>query len=163
MKRFGFIALVIFATLIVEALLAGRIWAQVTAQSTNEGELKSLFAVTYDLAWPFQLITGDAPLREPSVIDFTILVAIEGYFILMLALLALIYFAGRAGALLGIFRSKHRAAEAAALVARFEPEAPRLWQPLSSKGETFYITVKPRPERPAHTKAGLGLRQEPLD
>jgi hypothetical protein len=97
MKRASFVLTVLAGGLLVEALLAFRLWVQITGKPIESNSSLSLFSLTDDLIAPFQLLTGNAPLKGAGVIDFTLLVAMEGYFVAMLALLGLAFVLWRTG------------------------------------------------------------------
>ena len=143
--------------LVIEALLVLRIWAQATAEPIDTNEMVRLFTVTDDLAEPFQALTGEPPLRTTGVIDFTVLVAIEGYFIAMLVLIFITFVLGR---ILGFFASRRPRKLPAFVQALEAPRSRRqAWQPLTASqrsGKRFYVSFNLRDERTAHTKAGLG-------
>jgi hypothetical protein len=149
--------LIALCFLAVELLLGLRIWAQATAQPIDSEEMTRLFEVTDDLAGPFEAITGQPPLPTTGVIDYTVMVAVEGYFVLTLIAVFLLVFLGR----LIAFVLHHRVRQMPAFVAKIEaPRRRRLaWQPVAAEqhpGRRYYMTfVLPDPA-PAHSKAGLG-------
>jgi hypothetical protein len=122
MKRATLAGLIIGLAVIVESLLVLRAWWQATAKPIDSSAAESLYAITRDLAAPFVLFTGEAARNETGVIDFTILVAIEGYFVAALALLALTYLVGRAISL-DFWRASNVSDEEPTLANT------RLWQP----------------------------------
>ena len=95
MKRASVVLSLLAATAIVEAMLAFRLWIQVTAQPVEAQSTLSLMSLSDKLALPFRFVTGKAPLSGTGVIDYTLLTAMEGYFIAMLALLFLTFAFGR--------------------------------------------------------------------
>ena len=95
MKRASIVLCLLAATLIVEAMLAFRLWIQVTAQPVEAQSSLSLMSLSDKLALPFRFVTGKAPLSATGVIDYTLLTAMEGYFIALLALLFLTFVFGR--------------------------------------------------------------------
>ena len=157
MNRVVPIIIVLLTAATIEALLATRVWAQVTAQPMEEAWFTSLLKVTDDLASPFAMFTGDEPMHTTGVIDFTVLVAIEGYFIAMLALVAFIYAAGRVGSLFGRPR---RHPLPAFMAAQREPEAlPQIWQPVPTPrapGATIYVPMQRKDRTAAHERGSLG-------
>lgn len=87
MSTWRFVFLVVFALLIIEGLLALRLWTQATARPIDSDGAQGLFDITDVLASPLAIVTGE-PLRESGVVDFTILASIEFYVIAALALIA---------------------------------------------------------------------------
>jgi hypothetical protein len=88
------LALVLFFA--AEALLGLRVWLQLTSQRT-QGELDAglLMLLSERLAEPFSRVTQQAPLDRTGVVDFTTLVAMEGYLLILLGLIVLWYVARR--------------------------------------------------------------------
>jgi hypothetical protein len=156
MKRAGIIGFVLCLAIVVEALLIGRAWMQATAADASSSAATSLFSFTHDLAAPFAIFTGEQASDETGIIDFTVLVAIEGYFLLALAVIALIYVVGTAGTSIG-----HRGPGDAILAdpTFAQPEVNRLWQVRRSTrfpGARFCVPVVRRRPTRYQGKAGLG-------
>jgi hypothetical protein len=148
--------LIALCFVLIETLLGMRIWAQATAQPIDSEEMVELFEITDDLAGPFEALTGEPPLRTTGVIDFTVFVAMEGYFVAMLALVFVLFILGRLIAFLG----RRSPQPPPAFVQKIEAPRPRrqAWQPLvvSHTGKRFYLSFTLPAEAPAHAKAGLG-------
>jgi hypothetical protein len=125
---------ILLAGIITEALLVVRVWAQVTSKPIDTGPLRLLFSLTQELAAPFERVTNEAPLQTSGVVDFTVLVAIEGYLIATLALLALCYLVNRS---ISAFRNR------GPKNFRVLPEGP-FWQsirPPHSPASTYYLSA----------------------
>jgi hypothetical protein len=130
--------LIILAGIAAEGLLILRLWAQVTSRPVDSGNLRFLFSITQDLASPFGLITHEEPLQTSGIVDFTVLVAIEGYLIVTLALIAVCFFVNRS---MSVVR-RHRRGASRSL--RVLPDA--LWQSVSpphSPAATYYLRAQP--------------------
>jgi hypothetical protein len=146
--------------LAVEVLLGLRIWAQATAEPIDSEEMVRLFEVTDDLASPFEAITGRPPLHTTGVIDFTVLVAVEGYFVVTLIAVFMLLFLGS----LISFVLHHRVRSRPAFVAKIEaPRRRRLvWQPVMAEqhpGRRYYLTFVLPDRVPLHREAGMGTLQ----
>jgi hypothetical protein len=150
------ISAVVLVFLPIEVLLMVRVWAQVTSQPLDTEAMQELFAVTDSLASPFEPLTGSPPLRATGVVDFTVLVAIEAYFVAMLVAVGLVLWFGLIWTLL----SRHRTRELPAFVRAMN--APRgrrrAWQPVKAlrRPGRFYVALRLQDDAPAHQKAGLG-------
>jgi hypothetical protein len=82
--------IVFFTGLTVEALLATRLWAQLTHQSITSGALAMVFDVTGFLISPFADMEPSQPIKSTGVLEFATLVALNAYLAATLAgLLAL--------------------------------------------------------------------------
>ena len=157
MKTAAPFLLVLLCFLAIEALLLVRVWAQATSQPMETDAMAQVFSLSDQLASPFEGLTGDPPLQTTGVIDFTILVAIEGYFIAMLAVVfVLFWLAG-----LRVFLRGRRTEELPPFAQAIE--APRnrrqAWQPVTGSrlpSRRYYVAVSLHDDSPAHAKAGLG-------
>jgi hypothetical protein len=156
MKSLLLFSLIVLCFLVIEVLFAVRVFLQATAEPIETEEVVRLFELTDDLAAPFEPLTGEPPLRTTGVIDFTVLVAMEGYFVITLGVVFVLFFLGR----IIDFLSRHRSQEPPPFVAKIE--APRrrrqAWQPLATaqhRGKRFYLTFTLPEDAPAHAKAGL--------
>src|SRR5687767_9205411 len=90
MKTSRLIALIVILLLLVEGFLGLRVWAQSTDRELDASGMESLYEITDALAAPAALLAGDEPLQESGVVDFTVLVAIEAYAIVALAVIVAI-------------------------------------------------------------------------
>jgi hypothetical protein len=145
MKRAVFLSVVLLCGIVVEALLALRIWAQLTGKPIESDEMSLLFRVTRELAAPLVLVTHEAPLETTGIVDFTVLVAMEAYLIATLALIAAIFVVS--GTLSLFSHQRADAGEAG--------EAPH-WQPVRSPrsfAATYYLSVPPPAMHPIPRKA----------
>ncbi|HEX5370330.1 MAG TPA: hypothetical protein VFY10_13020 [Dehalococcoidia bacterium] len=105
MKRAPIILSILAATAIVEALLGFRLWVQITAQPIEGQSSLSVMSLSRGLSLPFGYVTGSAPITGTGVIDFTLLTAMEGYFLAMLGALFLTFAFGRTSGWLAAHRS----------------------------------------------------------
>jgi hypothetical protein len=156
MKRLALVTLAFVCVLAVESLLVLRTWMQVTAKPLESDAATSLFSLTHDLASPFAAITGQQPRTDTGVVDFTVLVAIEGYFVALLIVVWLVFFFGNAVPWLA-----HPSGPRLSRLAAESDDGPsyQIWQPRGSwklPGSKFYVPMTPPKKRPAHTRAGLG-------
>ncbi|MPZ48370.1 MAG: hypothetical protein GEU75_03500 [Dehalococcoidia bacterium] len=76
--------LVLLAGLIVEGLLAARLWAQLTRQSLETWLMRSVFSATDFLISPFQDLEPSQSIRMTGVLEFATLVAMEVYLVAIL-------------------------------------------------------------------------------
>ena len=88
MSTWRFVFLIVFSLLAIEGLLALRVWMQATAQPIDSDGAQGLFDITDTLAAPLFIVTGEKPLRESGVVDFTVLASIEFYVVVALILIA---------------------------------------------------------------------------
>jgi hypothetical protein len=149
MKRAVFLSVVLLSGIVVEALLALRVWAQLTGKPIDSEEMSLLFRVTRELAAPLVLVTHEAPRETTGIVDFTVLVAMEAYFIATLALIAACFVVSGTVSLF-----THEAAQAREARAAFN-EALR-WQPVRSPrsfAATYYLAVQPPAMNPVPRKA----------
>jgi hypothetical protein len=156
MKRLALVAAAFVCVLAVDSLLILRTWMQVTAKPLDSDAATSLFSLTQDLASPFSAITGQQPRADTGVVDFTVLVAIEGYFVALLIVVWLVFFFGNAVPWL-----VHPSAQRLSRLAAESEDGPdyEIWQPRASwklPGSKFYVPMSPAKKRPAHRRAGLG-------
>jgi hypothetical protein len=155
MKRAAaFLAPALACLIAVQAMLAMRTWMQLTASDLDEGAARTLFAFTHDLAAPFAVLSGEPPRDETGVVDFTVLVAIVGYFFLALVLIALTC------VLTGVAGLGHWGAGRAARLfqAREESEVTVLWQPrhcTKLPGARLYVSSVRRVSDRADASAAL--------
>jgi hypothetical protein len=70
---------------IVEALLALRLWAQLTAQNVHSGLLSVLHAATSWLVAPFTGYEMSTPIKQTGIFEVATVTAMEMYLIGMLA------------------------------------------------------------------------------
>ena len=155
MKRAAAILAPILACLIaVEALFVLRTWMQLTARDIEESAARTLFAFTHDLAAPFAKLSGEPPRNETGVVDFTVLVATVGYFLVALVLVALTCI------LTGVARLGHWGAGRAARLfrAQEDSEATVVWQPrhcTKLPGARLYVSSVRRVSDRADASAAL--------
>jgi len=90
MKTSRLIALIVLLVLLIEGFLGLRVWMQSTDRDVDSDGMESLYEITDVLAAPAALLTGDEPLQESGVVDFTVLLAIEAYAIAALAVIVVI-------------------------------------------------------------------------
>jgi hypothetical protein len=81
------ILLVVIALIIVEALLGARLWAQLTNQEIDSGDLPMIFRVTDRLISPFAAYESTSPIRETGIVDISTLVAMQAYFFIAAAII----------------------------------------------------------------------------
>lgn len=143
--------LVLSVGLLIEALLALRLWLQVTSEPIQEEWQAQVLDLTDVLASPFQIFTGTAPNSQVGIVDFTVLVALEGYFAAVVLALAVIYLAGRVAQAL---RARPKALPA--FIAEMERPPARYWQPIATQRATLYVTWRRGKTRPRYARAGLG-------
>jgi hypothetical protein len=144
MKRITFVTFILFCAVLVEGLLALRVWAQLTGRPIDTEEMSLLFKVTRELASPLVMVTHEAPLETTGIVDFTVLVAMEAYLIAALALIALCFIVSRT---LSLFSRD----EGEELVV----ESPH-WQPVRSPrsfSATYYLSVQPPAMHPVPRRA----------
>jgi hypothetical protein len=145
MRRASYLSVVLLSGIFIEALLALRVWAQLAGKPIESGEMSLLFRVTRELAAPLVLVTHEAPRETTGIVDFTVLVAMEAYLILTLALIAVWFVVSGT---LSLF--SHQPADAA------EAEEAPHWQPVRSPrsfAATYYLSVPPPAMHPVPRKA----------
>jgi hypothetical protein len=156
LKKLLAVPIVVLAFLPVLLLLVARVWVQVTSQSMNAEDMDRLFSVTDSLAGPFEALTGSPPLRTTGVVDYTVLVAIEGYFVAMLVAVCLVIWSE----LVWAFLTRRRKRELPAFVRAMKAPRSRrrAWQPMAParRRGRFYVARRMEDELPVHQKAGLG-------
>ena len=139
MKRATFLSAILLCGVLVEALLALRVWAQLTGRPIESEEMSLLFRVTRELASPLVLVTHEAPRETTGIVDFTVLVAMEAYLIGMLALIAACFVVSGTLSLLS-----HEPAHAREPASGSDDEIPH-WQPVRSPrsfGATYYLSMQ---------------------
>jgi hypothetical protein len=138
MKRATFLSAILLCGVLVEALLALRVWAQLTGRPIESEEMSLLFRVTRELASPLVLVTHEAPRETTGIVDFTVLVAMEAYLIGMLTLIAS-YFV--VCGTLSLF--SHEPADVRE--PRSDSDEVPHWQPVRSPrsfGSTYYLSMQ---------------------
>ena len=141
MKTPRLIALIVLLLLLVEGFLGLRVWAQSTDRELDADGMESLYEITDALAAPAALLTGDEPLQESGVVDFTVLVAIEAYAIAALAVIVAIVLVSGGWHRLLALRPLHYPDF---VVDQMKPPAVRrVWQPVSGlvAGRARHIVV----------------------
>jgi hypothetical protein len=82
--KLGPIGLICLAGIIIEALLALRVWAQLTSQPES-GVVSVILGVSGLLVAPFRGFEGSPPLQETGILEFATILAIEAYLVGWLA------------------------------------------------------------------------------
>ena len=85
--------LVLLTGLTIEALLAYRLWVQLTSQTLTSGALSLLFDVSTFLITPFASMETTTPIKTTGVLEFSTLVALEAYLAATLAGLLILFLA----------------------------------------------------------------------
>lgn len=149
MKRATFLSAILLCGVLVEALLALRVWAQLTGRPIESQEMSLLFLVTRELASPLTLVTHEAPRETTGIVDFTVLVAMEAYLIGTLALIAGCFVVSGTLALFTHELANAREGRSGS------DEAPH-WQPVPSPrsfAATYYLSVQSPSMHPVARKA----------
>lgn len=81
---------VAFAGLLVESLLAFRLWVQVTDRVIAGGLLAALFSLTTVLVSPFLSFEPSVPIKTTGIVEIATLAAIDAYLIATVAGLVLV-------------------------------------------------------------------------
>jgi hypothetical protein len=71
--------LVLLTGLVVEGLLAFRLWVQITNQSLTSSAMSLLFEASTFLISPFASMETTQPIKDTGVLEFATLVALEAY------------------------------------------------------------------------------------
>jgi hypothetical protein len=134
--------------------MAFRVWNQLASGPFDTDSERVVLSVTEDLASPFQIATGAPPDSRNGVIDYTTLVAMEGYFFAMLVLITLILILRR------LSHYFERSRKLDGLISKIESEGHRspLWQPVVSprhQGARFYVPVHRRTDTAARSMEWL--------
>ncbi len=83
------VLLIVLSGLLLEALLGARLWVQATSQDVGNVWISPLMSVTDVLTEPFALFVGRHQLGRSGIIDYSVLVTMEAYFVGMIGLLVL--------------------------------------------------------------------------
>jgi hypothetical protein len=86
---------IILGGIVIEALLAVRLWAQLTSQAATEQPLSYVFSATDFLIGPFRSAETAQPIRETGVLEFSTLVAMEAYLAAAVGGMLLLFIAPR--------------------------------------------------------------------
>jgi hypothetical protein len=79
------------AVVIVQALLLGRLWLQLTSQDVESGLRGTLFSITNELVQPFTGLEPSEPIKSTGILEFATLVAIEVYLVIAASILILAF------------------------------------------------------------------------
>jgi hypothetical protein len=159
MKTRSLITLILIAGVAIEAALLIRVWAQSTSQPMDGTGMTVLFDVTDVLASPFSAITGDLPSKESGVVDYTVLVALEAYFVAMVGVIVLVLVLRGGWSWLDQHRPVHLPDFVLAQMDHGRER--RLWQPTYTgrrSGARFYVlhtSFVGRPDKQEHPPSRL--------
>jgi hypothetical protein len=103
------IVLVVLAVLAIEAILAFRLWVQLSGDQLDSSGLRSLYAISADLAAPFRLFETTKPVDPDRVLELSTIVAVEGYLVVGAVLLGVLLLTRRLVRAVGGAPSRSRA------------------------------------------------------
>jgi hypothetical protein len=82
----------LIAGVVVEAILAARVWFQLTSQGADAGLTGLVFRISEGLISPFVHLEPVTPIKTTGIIELSTLVAMEVYLVATLAAVVLVVF-----------------------------------------------------------------------